>query len=205
MSRRPDGAAGRWAPWTVAWAALTALLWLLDMGSGINLADGVWIVQVLDRVGDGDRLYGDVFYHVPPLSVWVALLPALALGSSVALAKALASMVSAALALVAVDAARRLGVGRAAQALVGLASVAYLVLPSLTIYNPLAALFALAALDLVLVWTSAGERESPGSRRATWALAAAGAAAGLSIASKHTTGFAALAALVATAVLLGPR
>ena len=116
MSRRPDGAAGRWAPWTVAWAALTALLWLLDMGSGINLADGVWIVQVLDRVGDGDRLYGDVFYHVPPLSVWVALPPALALGSSVALAKALASMVSAALALVAVDAARRLGVGRAAQA-----------------------------------------------------------------------------------------
>jgi hypothetical protein len=204
LTQTRAGLARRVAPWALAWLAISALLWALDMGSGLELADQAWFVQVLERIRGGEDLYGDVFFGVPPFSVWASLPGHLLWGGEAAI-RALNAATAAATALVAVHVSRQLGVAPAAQALAGLASVAYLILPTVTPYNPLAYLFLLLALDRALRWVRASAEEGPAAPASRRALLAGGAAAGLSIAAKHSVGLGALAALTAVIALLGAR
>lgn len=202
---RTQGRARRAAPWLLGWALLATALWGLDMAAGLELTDQSWFQQLLERVGGGEALYGDVFYGVPPLAVWVALPWSLLTGGEVAALKAVNAGLAAATALVAVHCSGRLGVGVAGRALVGAAAVAYLTVPSVTPYNPLASLFLLVALDAAVIWLDASATDGPGSRAARLALASGGAAAGLAACSKQTIGLAALAALLLSVALLGAR
>jgi hypothetical protein len=175
------------------------------MAAGLELTDQAWFQQLLERVGGGEALYGDVFYGVPPLAVWVALPGSLLTGGEVAALKAVNAGLAAATALVAVHCSGRLGVGVAGRALVGAAAVAYLTVPSVTPYNPLASLFLLVALDAAVVWLDASATDGPGSRAARLALACGGTAVGVAACSKQTIGLAALAALLLSVALLGAR
>jgi hypothetical protein len=178
-----------WARWLTGTAILALALWACDMASGLNYYDAEWFLQLLDRVGHGDALYSDRFFGVLPLSVWVGLPGVLLIGPQIAIVKGLNALASASAATLAVYAARRLGVGRAGQALVLLASVAYVVVPSYSPYKPMAYAAQVGALAAMAVWI----RSSAG-QRGNLQLLLAGAAVGVSVASKQTVGALALAA-----------
>ena len=177
---------------------LTIAVWAADMASGINPADSDWFLQLLVWVGHGDALYSDRFYGVMPLAVWAGLPGVLLIGPQIAVVKGLNALAAASAATLAAYAARRLGVGRAGQALIILAGVAYLILPSSAPYKPMAYAAQVGALAAMAVWLTSPER------RRTWPLLLAGSAVGISIASKHTVGALTLAACLVV-LWLTPR
>jgi hypothetical protein len=187
-----------WALWTGGTVALAAFLWICDMASGVNPWDADWFAQLSGWVAHGDALYSERFYGVMPLAVWLAVPGMLVFGTQVAVVKALCAGSSAGAALFATYAARRLGVGPAGQALVVLASVAYLVLPSYAPYQPMASAAEVGALAAMAAWI--GQPAARPRRE----LLLAGTAAGISIASKQTVGTLTLAACLAV-VWLAPR
>jgi 4-amino-4-deoxy-L-arabinose transferase-like glycosyltransferase len=205
--RRARAAARLSEPWSAkAVAAVTCLLaaalWVLDVGHGTDRGDEAWLLQVVSRVGSGDHLYRDVFFGVPPLSVWLGVAATKVFGLDVGVLKALSALIEAATIVVAVAVARRLRVGLAGQALVGLAALVYVQLPSISIYLPLSYLLALLSLLAVVVWQ---ERAAVDRRSARQMLLLAGAAAGLAAASKHTVGAYACVALAVSVIAAPPR
>ena len=190
-SRLPKGSL-----WLGGTALLTAFLWLCDMASGVNLYDGAWFLHLLDGVSRGDALYADRFYGVLPLAVWAGVPGVIAVGSQIAVVKALYATSAAAAAVLAAFVARRLGIGLAGQALVVLASIAYLDAPSYSPYKQMAATFQIAAMAALVVWA-----QSAGPAAARTMLLLAGAAAGLSISSKHTFGAVTLVAVLAVVLI----
>jgi hypothetical protein len=169
--------------WLTATLVLAASLWVCDMASGPGVLDAPFFLQVLDRISAGDALYDDHFYGVMPLALWAALPGALLVGSQIAVLKGLCALASAAAATCATFAAARLRVGVAGQALVGTASVAYLVIPSATPWSQMAYAAQVGALAAMASWL----RADPG-RPARAALFLAGTAVGVSVASKQTVG-----------------
>jgi hypothetical protein len=159
------------------------------MAGGIYAADSDWFLYLLDRVAHGDALYSDRFFGVMPLSVWAGLPGVILIGPQIAVVKGMYAASSAAAATLAAYAARRLGVGRAGQGLVLLASVAYLFMPSYAPYKPMAYAAQVGALAAMSAWLGASGRGG-GDR----ALLLAGVAVGISVASKHTVGALTLAA-----------
>ena len=182
-----------------AWAALGGGLWLVAFlhtaTYGVGIADEAWFLRVVDRVAAGDALYGDVFFGSTPLAVWVALGPVALLGSELLVAKALAAAILSASGLAVAAAARSLGAGRAVAVV---AAVLAVVVPGLRFagpYNSLSIGLALWALVALLRWEPDG-----GSRRP---IVAAGALAGLALATKHNVGALALLALAAAILVRG--
>jgi Dolichyl-phosphate-mannose-protein mannosyltransferase len=188
-------------PWVGAALAATLIVWAIDLASGSAFADDVWFVQVLDRVRAGDALYEEVFYGVPPLAVWISLPFTAVLGSELAAVKLVSAAIAVATALVAIGIARRVGVGRYGQALVGLTSIGFITLPSFSPYNPLAYLMLLTCLWTLLGWLASAKESD---RIASPWLIAAGVLAGLAVTSKHSVGLLALAASVGAVLLFAP-
>jgi hypothetical protein len=178
-----------WALWLAGTGLLAVAIWACDMASGIYAADADWFLQLLDWVSHGDALYSDRFFGVLPLSVWVGLPGVLLIGPQIAVVKALNALCAASAGMLAMYTGRRLGIGRVGQALILLASVAYLGLPSAAPYKPMAYAAQVGAMAAIAVWL-----QSTAGRRATLQLAAAGVAVGVSVASKHTVGLLTLAA-----------
>ena len=188
-----------WALWLGGTAGLAAAIWICDMGAGIRIGDSNWFLYLLDRVAHGDALYSDRFYGVTPLAVWAGLPGVLLIGPQAAVVKGLNALASAAAATLAAYTARRLGVGRAGQALVLLASVVYTLLPSHTPYKLMAAAAQVGAMAAMAAWIAAG-RERSGDAQ----LLLAGTAIGIAAATKQTVGALTLAACLLV-LWLAPR
>ncbi len=169
-----------WLPWLGGTALLSAAIWICDMGGGIRIGDSNWFLYLVDRVAHGDSLYSDRFYGVTPLAVWAGLPGVLLIGAQAAVVKGLNALASGASATLAAYTARRLGVGRAGQALVLLASVAYTLLPSHTPYKVMSAAAQVEAMAAMAAWIAAGRERSTGAP-----LLLAGTAVGIAAATKR--------------------
>jgi hypothetical protein len=182
---------------------LATALFAVDLTFGIGSTDDAWTLQVFHRVGSGDHLYGQVWFGVTPLSAWIGAAATALLGTQLVVLKGLVALCSAATALLAGRIAGRLGVGRTGQVLVIVASVAYLDFPSPNLYSPLAYLLLLVSMSATLEWRRRATQAPHGGARKV--LLAAGAAAGLCIASKQNIGLLTLAAVLGGVTVAAPR
>jgi 4-amino-4-deoxy-L-arabinose transferase-like glycosyltransferase len=185
-----------WAVFVIALFAVT--VWLV-LGDRATLVDEAWMLWVTKRVTSGDRLYSDVYYVSTPLAVWLSAAFVLVGGVQLWVLRVLEVSVFVAEFLVAISIARWCRVSRATLVLFG-AAVFAVGAPAtewISVYSSVAVMFALVALRMLLVWLD--HRDGPDHARArAWALAAVGAACGLSFASKPNIGLLALAAAVAS-------
>jgi hypothetical protein len=188
--RRPGRAAAARA---TAAAALALAAGLFTTTHGDVGWDGTWMLQVIARVHDGDVLYRDVFCGVPPLAVCIGQAAAGVFGVELFALRVVLVVVVALSYLVAADLLARL-VGSRRYDLALAPMVLTLGLPAnVPLYQPLANLLLLAAVDAAVVWAGRLENGRRGGVR--WLLAA-GAAAGLSFSAKQTVGILALGAVV---------
>jgi hypothetical protein len=183
---------------------LTLVVWAIDLASGPMFADDLWFVQVIHRLSSGDRLYGEIFYGVPPLAAWISLPLVAVFGSELAVIKLLGDAVIAATALVAVAVGRQVGVGAYGQILIGLATAGFVFMPTFSPYGPLAYLMLIATLLAALSWRRNIEAGGQARHLERLSLIGAGAFAGLSITSKQSVGLLALLALLGVVVLFRP-
>ena len=149
--------------------------------------DATFVLQVIARVQNGDVLYRDVFFGVPPLSVHAGRLATAVAGTELAVLKVLVALTLAGSWWAAARIVERTAGNRRFDLPLAVAVVATGVAEPASLYQPLAAMFLIVAIDAA---ASCVERPS------VWSAAAAGAAAGLSVLSKHTTGTFALGAAV---------
>ena len=188
------------ARWRIAAlvGGLFALALFHSLAAGIDEYDELWFLRVCQRVAEGDRLYGDVFYGTLPLGVWLGAGGVALAGAEVVVVKALVAASVTGSGLAAGSVMRSLG-ARPRSALV--VATLVVVVPgalSLPVYQPLATAFALAALAAILCWDGPDGPLRP--------LVAAGVFVGLSVAAKHWTGgLAALALVVAIVARVGLR
>jgi 4-amino-4-deoxy-L-arabinose transferase-like glycosyltransferase len=171
---------------------------LLALGRSILSADEAWFLQVVRRVASGEVLYRDVFFGVPPLSVYLLAPLAWAWRPEVWLVRAALVACVAATALLCSLIARRLGSDREFSSLLGAALLLLAFPVPMAPYAPLATLFLLAALAAVVRWEEAVGR----SRRA---LVLAGVACGMAFASKQNIGLYALGAVLLLVLSSRPR
>jgi hypothetical protein len=190
--------------WLAAGVALTAILWLGDMAAGIGTGDEAWWLQIAGRLEDGDAPYEDFFLGVLPLPLYVTSAATSVLGLELWVAKLLIDVSIAATALLAARTALAAGVPLVGATFVGAASLAFVVLPTVTLYSPLSYFFLLACLALVLAWHRAA-LDGAGARRTDLLLLSAGALAGASLAGKQTVGAGALVALLASVLIYSHR
>ena len=175
----------------------------LTSASGFNQLDEAWFLQVVARVADGETLYEDVFFGVPPLSVYLTL-PLVALfGVQIAWVKAVVLGAFAATLVLAVVTARRLGAGRWECVVLAAATLVFTKPFGIGLYQPLASTFTLACLAATLAWAAQRETVPRDARRERLALLLAGAAAGLAFSAKQNIGLYALGALLAAILVLG--
>jgi hypothetical protein len=183
--------------WLALGAGLTVIALAHGVMFGVGPHDESWFLRVVDRVADGDVLYRDVFFPSTPLAVWLALGPVALLGAELLVLKAIAAAVHAAAGLAVAGAARALGF--TARTAVVLATLC-VVVPGLrgsSVYSGLAIALTLGALAAILRWDPAGPSRRP--------LVAAGALAGLALATKHNVGGCAVLALAVAVPVLGGR
>jgi hypothetical protein len=190
--------------WLAGGVALTLIVWAIDLASGPIFADDLWFLQVTDRVSSGDQLYGQIYYGVPPLAVWISLPLVAAFGPELAVTKLIGDAIIASTALLAVAVSRKVGIGVYGQILVGLAAFGFVFTPTFSPYGPLAYLLLIATLLAALSWQRDVEAGGQARDRERLSLISAGAFAGLSITSKQSVGLLALAALWGTVVLFRP-
>jgi Dolichyl-phosphate-mannose-protein mannosyltransferase len=182
---------------------LFAVLLAINLSYGIGNTDDAWSLLVLDRVGSGDVLYRDVWFGTTPLPVWIGAGATKLLGTELVVLKGLVALCMTATALLSARIAGQLGVGRAGRVLVAAASIAYANYSAPNLYTPLAYVLLLASMSAVLAWRGRLERGSePGGEPSL--LVIAGAAAGLSAASKQNVGLLAIAATALSVALLSP-
>lgn len=175
----------------------------LTTASGFNQLDEAWFLQVVARVADGETLYEDVFFGVPPLSVYLTL-PLVALfGVQIAWVKAVVLGAFAASLALAVVTARRLGAGRWECVAFAAAMLVFTKPFGIGLYQPLASTFTLACLATTLAWAAQLETVPRDARRERLTLLLAGAAAGLAFSAKQNIGLYALGALLAAILVLG--
>lgn len=162
---------------------LFAFIFFLWTTGGINPADESWFLEVSKRVASGEVLYRDVFFGSGPLSVYISSTLVRLFGAEIIITKALASLIFALTVMASMSVARLLSVPVRHRLLLG-AAIVVMAFPGWDIqYNPLSNLLLLGAFYAVLKW-----RERADEPQAAW-LAMAGIAAGLSFATKQTTGF----------------
>ena len=189
----------------IAWSALAialfAVTYFLVLGDRIDLIDEAWMLWVTKRLTSGDHLYSDVYFVSTPLAAWLSAGFALVGGVQIAVLRALEVTVFVAEFLIAISIARWCRVSRGTLVVFGGAVFAVGAPASewISIYSSVAVLFVLVALRLLLVWFDHRNHvESGSARTGAWALACAGAACGLSFASKPNIGLLAVAATVAS-------
>jgi 4-amino-4-deoxy-L-arabinose transferase-like glycosyltransferase len=175
----------------------------LTTASGFNQLDEAWFLQVVARVADGETLYEDVFFGVPPLSVYLTLPLVALLGVQIAWVKAVVLGAFAASLALAVVTARRLGAGRWECVALAATMLVFTKPFGIGLYQPLASTFTLACLAATLAWAAQLETVPRDARRERLTLLLAGAAAGLAFSAKQNIGLYALGALLAAILVLG--
>jgi hypothetical protein len=170
---------------------LALAAWICLRPEGDLFRDDVWILRVVDRILSGDVLYRDVSFGVPPLSAYAMAALAAVFGSELLVVRAVVAIAFCLALWWSLQSARLLGADLSAAVAAGLVAVA---IPSSSSgYSMLAAAFMTGCFACALRWQNSGLLRGA---------AAAGAFAGLALASKHTIGalsFAALAVSIAAA------
>jgi len=195
--RLAPGAAAR----VVAAAAVAGVAALVMTTHGFVGWDGTWVLQVVSRLRAGDVLYRDVFCGVPPLAFAVAAAATRLLGLELFVLRLLVAGVLALSYLVAADVLGRVTGSRRCETALAAMLVAWAIPVNVSFYQPLANLFLLAGCAAVARWQRRADHEARGARTL---LALAGIAAGLSWASKQTTGTFAIV-LVLTMIVIERR
>jgi hypothetical protein len=160
--------------------------------------DGMWVLQVVSRLHAGDTLYRDVFAGVPPLAFFTAWAATLVLGLELFTLRLVLIGVLALSYLVSADLVWRVTRTRRYDVVVGSMTLVWALPANVPLYQPLANLCLLAAVDAIAWWSVQPER---GQRHDALPLWMAGAAAGLSFVSKQTTGAYALLVVLAGVAL----
>ena len=175
-------------------ALLFSYGYAINLTNGVNVLDESWFLQVVTRVLSGDALYGQVFFGVTPLSVYVTAIPAALLGTEITVIKAVYALCFALTVLVGWQVARQLKMGKT---VFTLAMLVYAFPLAKAIYSPLSVLCLLACFSVTLMWY-----RNPTPR---WALAA-GIVAGLTFVSKQNVGvYACLAVGMSALIVIGLR
>lgn len=208
--------------WLAGGGAIFAIALILDVSHGFSIWDESWFLQVVHRVASGEVLYRDIFFGAGPLPVYLTAALVRIFGSEIVVVKAVIALLFAATALLMIHICRRL-TGNIRAPLLALALLALMPpwAPGAGVpYSPLAILLLLASLAVMLVWaqtTHKGRTDNMDEvesgyrvrRRAQLridikneqpALAAAGALAGLAVATKQDVGGYCLVLLVLTIV-----
>lgn len=179
------------------WTGAFLVLWWIGVGTAYLVEDEGWLMQVVERVRGGEVLYRDVFFNVPPLTLWIHQLLASVFGNELLVLRGGFALVRLATLAVGLDVLRRLGVGRFGRfAFIG-AGLLFSA-PTSNFYVPVAHLAVLTALWITLRWWLDLEAE-PG--RIDRLVFVAGAAGGVAFASKHSIGLYVVPALTLAALL----
>ncbi len=193
--------AGRTRARWIAAAGLVLAAGLFTATHGDVGWDGLWVLQVVSRMGAGEVLYRDVFAGVPPLAFFAASAVTRVLGVELSALRLLLVAVVALSYLAAADLlARVTGTRKYDLALAPMMAV-WALPANVPLYQPLANLFLIASIDAAAWWCERSEHGRPLPAMPLWI---AGAAAGLSFVSKQTVGAAAMAG-VAVIVLAEHR
>jgi hypothetical protein len=173
----------------------------MALTTGFDVGDESWFLRVLQRVNAGEVLYREVYYPLLPLAVYAGAAVTAAFGPTFLVLQAL--FFTAFLATVGIcdSVARKLELRPPARALLLLALCMWSSPTALGhaggLYQPLATLFLLLCLRMVLEWS---DHESAG--RGNIHLAVAAIAAGASFATKDQVGAVALAALLISVAII---
>ncbi len=187
------------AAWVGVAIAAFAVTLVLVLGDRANLLDEAWMLWVTKRVTSGDRLYSDVYYVSTPLGIWLSAAFALVGGVQLWVLRVLEVTIFVAELLLALSIARWCRVSAPTLVLTG-AGVFAVGAPAsewISVYSSVAVLFGMVALRVLLAWIDRGDASAPTTTR-SWVLAGAGAACGLSFASKPNIGLLMLAAACAS-------
>jgi len=197
---RPLDQKGRWILWCTA--ALTVAMGCLISLSTFSAEDESWFLRVLQRVNAGDVLYRDVYYPLLPLPVYLGAATTAIFGTDFLVLEALLFICFIATAWICDSIARSLKLRYLARALLILGLAVWSSPGALahvhSLYQPLATLFLLVSLRMVLGWAAARDQG-----HANRQLAFAAIAAGASFASKDQIGALALAAIFLSVAAVG--
>jgi hypothetical protein len=200
-----------WRTWPVACVAGAVVLFMLsyaltllsDIETGRYLLDKSWFLHVVNRVTAGDVLYRDMFFGVPPLSIYLTVPVTQLFGNAYLVAEAWWTGWLVVGILVSLQIARQLGWGNGALALLALAQIVFMVPWIWSPYSLLAMMWLLICCSATLAWIGAeADAIAPGRHADTW-LVIAGAAAGLCFASKQNLGVCVIGALGVAALACG--
>ena len=192
----PGGRAVLGRTWCAAALALAACVFTATHGD-VGW-DGTWMLQVITRVRAGEVLYRDVFCGVPPLAVYLGRGAVAVFGVELVALRALLVGVVTLSYLVSADLLERLTNTRRYDVVLAAMMFAWALPANVPLYQPLANLFLLGAVDAAVIWARrVGDAGDGGFR---W-LATAGVAAGLAFFAKPTVGALALAAVAIVVVV----
>lgn len=180
-------------PWLLGAVGLwVANAWLIS--SDVNPLDESWTLQIVRRLGDGEALYRDVWFGVTPLSVYLLWGAVGILGEEILVVKGLLALLAAGNGLLVARIAMQVGAGPWGAVVCALVTLS--LAPALaSLYTPLAVLLLLVCETLALTAFR--------QHALRWVIAA-GCAAGLSFAAKQNVGGLAIAALLASLILVEP-
>ncbi|HSX26447.1 MAG TPA: hypothetical protein VLE89_05505 [Chlamydiales bacterium] len=179
--------------WVAIGGALSILGFASSVFSNMSLADESWFLQVAHRVGRGEVLYGDVFFGVTPLSVYLTVLFTKCFGIEILVLKGINAMIFASTVLLCCYSLHQLDKQKFSW---NLALSLCLLYPSGvvggygSVYNPLANLFFVGCLASLLRHARTLKFRS---------LIGAAACAALCFGSKQNTGLLAFLALTVVA------
>jgi hypothetical protein len=183
-----------WLFWGAA-ATIVTLSCAMALTTGFNVGDESWFLRVLQRVNSGEVLYRDVYYPLLPLAVYVGAAVTAAFGPTFLVLQAMFFAGFLATVGICGSVARKLELRPPARALLLLALCVWSSPTALRhvggLYQPLATLFLLLCLRMVLGWL---DQESTGRGKIQLVIGAIAAGAGF--ATKDQVGAVALAALV---------
>jgi hypothetical protein len=183
--RRAALSTGRDSGWkrdVAAGAAFFLISFFFSFCWGWDLADDSWLLQVANRLVNGDALYRQIYLHVTPLSVYLLALPTAVVGPEILTLKIEVSLVFAAIVIVTCRINEQLGSERRYSptlllALFAFASPARMAL--ISYYSHVANLLLLAAFSGWLSWRATGNKRT---------LYVVGALLGACFAAKQNTG-----------------
>jgi hypothetical protein len=190
--------------WAAA-ATIVALSCAIALTTGFDVGDESWFLRVLQRVNAGEVLYREVYYPLLPLAVYTGAAVTAAFGPTFIVLQALFFATFFATVGICDSVAKKLALRPPARGLLLLALCMWSSPTALGhaggLYQPLATLFLLLCLRMVLAWS---HQES--TARGDILLAVAAIAAGAGFATKDQIGAVALVALlISVAIVIAPR
>ena len=181
----------------LAWvcgAGIVALSCVIAL-TGYSPHDESWFLRVLERVNAGETLYRDVYYPLLPLAVYVGAAATFIFGPNFLVLQALFAACFIATVWICDSLARQLEIPRVGRALLLLGVCVWSSPAAIdhvwSLYQPMATLFLLLCLRMVLAWS----RQTVEKRKRI-ELAVAAIAAGAGFASKDQVGALTLVALL---------